>query len=310
VTVYVLDPISPRALAALEAGGPTVRWDDPAVGGWVEAADGLVTRTTGVPGDKIRAARRLKVIGKHGVGVDNVDLAAAREKGIRVTNTPGANADAVAELTLCLALACARHVGAADRALRAGKPASPALFNGRELAGRAVGVVGYGQVGRRVGALFHRALGSPIHAYDPGLSADAIRAAGAEPAVSLDALVAAVDVVTVHVPLTPQTRHAFDTRRLGLVRPGAILINAARGGVVDEAALAAALRSGPLAAAASDVFEVEPPPADHPLLALDNFIATPHIGAQSEEAMDRVGLMVAADVLAILEGRAPAHPVV
>jgi D-3-phosphoglycerate dehydrogenase / 2-oxoglutarate reductase len=307
VTVFVLDPISPRALARL--GGGAVDWRDPAVGRWPEEAEAVITRTSPMTAAEIGRARRLKVIGKHGVGVDNIAVAAAQARGIVVVNTPGANADAVAELALGLALAAARHVTAADRAIRQGSLAAAALPNGRELAGRLLGVVGLGEVGRRVADLFARALRMLVIAYDPAFPAEAVRAAGAEPVPSLAALLEASDVVSLHLPLTAATRGLIGAAELARMRTGSILLNTARGGIVDETALAAALRQGRPAAAASDVFAVEPPPADHPLLQLPNFIATPHIGAATEEALDRVGLLVIEQVLEVLAGRPPRHPV-
>jgi D-3-phosphoglycerate dehydrogenase len=307
VPVFVLDPISPRALARL--GETVVDWRDPRLAAWPEEADAIITRTSPVAAADVARARRLKVIGKHGVGVDNIALDAARARGIPVVNTPGANADGVAELVLAMALAAARHVVAADQALRAGRLAEARLPPGRELAGRRLGVAGFGEVGRRVADLFGRALRMPVAAYDPALPADAIRAAGAEPAPSLDALIATSDVLSLHLPLTPATRHLIGARELALMPEGAILINTARGGIVDEPALAAALLGGRPAAAASDVFITEPPPADHPLLRLPNFIATPHLGAATVESLDRVGLLVVEQVLEVLAGKPPRFPV-
>jgi D-3-phosphoglycerate dehydrogenase / 2-oxoglutarate reductase len=308
VAVFVLDPISPRALARL-ANVEIVDWRDSAVKDWPEAAEAVIVRTSPMSATDIARARRLKIIGKHGVGVDNIAIEAARARGIVVVNTPGANADAVAELALGMALAAARHLVAADRALRDGNSAHAKLPSGRELAGRRLGIAGFGQVGRRVADLFARALRSPVAAYDPGLSADQIRAGGATPVASLDALLGQSDIVSLHLPLMAATRGLIGARELGLMPEGSILINTARGGIVDEAALVDALKAGKPAAAASDVFVTEPPPADHPLLKLANFIGAPHIGAATEEALDRVGIMVVEQVLEVLAGRPPRHPV-
>lgn len=306
MAVFVLDPISPRALARL--GSAVVDWRDPAVARWPEKADAVITRTSPVGAAEIERARHLKVIGKHGVGVDNIAVAAARARGIPVVNTPGANGDAVAELVLGLALAASRHIVAGDRMLRRGNLATP-FPNGRELTGRRLGIIGFGEVGRRVAALFARALRMPVMAYDPAVSAEAMRAGGARPAASFEALLAESDVLSLHVPLTAATRGLIGLRELALMPEGSILINTARGGVVDEAALAEALRRGRPEAAASDVFAAEPPPPDHPLLRLPNFIATPHLGAATEEALDRVGFLVVEQVLEVLAGGAPRHAV-
>jgi D-3-phosphoglycerate dehydrogenase len=307
VPVFVLDPISPRALARLGSG--VVDWRDPAVAQWPGAADAVITRTSPVTAADIARARQLKVIGKHGVGVDNIAVAAARARGIPVVNTPGANGDAVAELVLGLALAAARHIVAADRVLRRGSLAAAPLPDGRELAGRRLGILGFGQVGRRVAGLFGRALRMSVAAYDPAVAVDTIRNGGAVPAASLEALLETSDVLSLHIPLTAATRGLIGAGELALMPEGSILINTARGGVVDEAALADALRRGRPVAAASDVFAAEPPPADHPLLQLPNFIATPHLGAATEEALDRVGFLVVDQVLEVLAGHAPRHPV-
>ncbi|HLJ62571.1 MAG TPA: hydroxyacid dehydrogenase [Stellaceae bacterium] len=308
VPVFVLDPISPRALSRLAEDVPVVDWRDPRVARWVEEASALITRTSPVRAADIARARHLKVIGKHGVGVDNIDLAAARARGIPVVNTPGANADAVAELTLCLALAAARHVGRGMALVREGQGAG-ALPMGRELAGARLGIMGFGEVGRRVGDLLKRALGVRLQAFDPGLAPDEIRAHGAEVPASFESLLAGSDVLSLHLPLTPKTRGLIGARELALLADGAILINTARGGIVDEMALAQGLRAGKPAAAASDVFATEPPPLDHPLLHCPNFIATPHIGAATTQSLDRVGVMVVEQVLEVLRGAAPRHPV-
>ena len=306
--ICVLDSISEKATSLLRRQTEVIDRTHPGFAAWPDLADAVITRTSPLPAETIGRARRLKVIGKHGVGVDNIDVAAAAARGIVVVNTPGANADAVAELTLGLALAAARHVVMLDGRLRDGNLPEP-LPVGRELAGCRFGVAGFGQVGRRVAELFRRALGCAVTAFDPGVAPDAMQAAGVVPAESLDALLSGSDIVSLHLPLTAATRHAIGRPQLAAMRPRSILINVARGGIVDEAALAEALHLGLPGAAASDVFAVEPPPPDHPLLRLDNFIATPHVGAATEEALDRVGLLVVEQVLDVLAGRPPRYPV-
>lgn len=305
--VYVIEPISPCSLARLKQSVDVVDWGDPGVADWPEHADGLVVRIRPVAAADVTRARRLKVIGKHGVGFDNIPLDAARAKGITVVNTPGANADGVAELVLGLALAAARHVVTGDRALRAGTLGAPPLPVGRELAGRSLGIVGFGAVGRQVAGLFARAFSAPVRVYDPVLAPDAIRAAGVEPIASLETLLETSAVVSLHLPLTPATRNLIDARALARMAPDSILVNTARGGIVDETALAQALARGRPGAAAGDVFAVEPPPPDHPLLKLANFIATPHLGSATQESLDRVGLSVVEQVIDVLEGRRPRH---
>jgi D-3-phosphoglycerate dehydrogenase len=307
--VYVLEPIAPGAIAILERCCDIVPPDDPRRSHWPDDADAVIVRTSRIDADGIAAARRLKVIGKHGVGVDNIDLDAARGRGIAVISTPGANANAVAELAVGLALAVARRIALQDRHLRQGGPLIRSEL-GFELTGRTIGVIGLGAVGRRTAALFRAAFGGPVLGYDPYAPEPAWIDAGIERCVEQETLLERADIVTVHAPLTPATTNMIDAAGLARMRPGAILLNLARGGVVDEAALYDALTAGRLGGAASDVFVAEPPAPDHPLLSLANFVATSHIGAATRESMDRMGDAVVAGVLAVLEGREPDHRVV
>ncbi|HRF46898.1 MAG TPA: hydroxyacid dehydrogenase [Anaerolineales bacterium] len=264
--------------------------------------DALIVRSrTKVNTQVVSAGRRLKVIGRAGVGVDNIDIAAALAAGVIVVNSPLAATVAVAELTLGLMLDLARRVPAADAALKRGKWEKSA-FMGDELSGKTLGLIGFGRIGAEV-ARRARAFDMNIVAHDPYLSDGQIRDRGAEPA-SLETLLNWSDYVSMHLPLTEGTRNLFDTARLGQMRKGARLLCLARGGVIDEPALAAALDSGHLAGAALDVFATEPPGpgsiAEHPRV-----IGTPHIGAQTREAQDRAGLAIAEEVLAVLQGREP-----
>ncbi|UEM04917.1 hydroxyacid dehydrogenase [Skermanella rosea] len=307
--VYVLEPIASSAVATLRQSCDVIDADDPARIRWHEDADGLIVRTGRIPRELIAAAPRLKVIGKHGVGVDNIDLDAARDRGVVVVSTPGANANAVAELSVGLALSVARRIAQLDRMLRDGSLDGPPP-RGTELTGRTVGVVGMGSIGRRTAALFRSAFGAPILGYDPFAAEDAFREAGAERCATLEELLPRVDVLTLHIPLSRDTEKMIDARRLSLMRPEAMVLNLSRGGIVDETALRDALAGGTLSGAATDVFVEEPPPRDHPLLALPNFVATPHIGAATAESMERMGMAVVSDVAAVLAGAAPRHRVV
>lgn len=248
----------------------------------------------------LRSCPRLRVVSRYGVGVDNVDLAVARELGIAVTNTPGANTIAVAELAIALMLSLARNVPDAVQGARAG---AWTRHRGWELAGKVLGIVGYGQIGR---AVARRAEAFDMHvvATDPYAPPDDGTAA-----LRLADLLQEADVVTLHLGLTDETRHLIDRAAMARMKPSAILINAARGGLVDEAALADALRDGRIAGAAADAFEHEPPHAS-PLVSLPTFLPTPHMGAATEEATARMGLMAAQNALDVLEGRTPNHVVV
>lgn len=250
----------------------------------------------------IVAAERLRILARYGVGTDRVDLAAATRRGVLVTNTPGANSAAVAELTIALLLALARHLCAAEAATRQGEWPR---FSGLGMHGKVAGLVGLGAVGREV-SLRLKAFGCRVLAFDPFVSPEAAAAAGAE-LVSLDELLPRADFVSLHAQVTAATRGLVNTGFLDRLKPGALLINTARGELVDEQALLAALESDRLAGAGLDCFCQEPPGPDHPLLRLPQVIATPHMGAHTDEAVNQMGRMALADLLAGLRGERPEH---
>ncbi len=259
--------------------------------------DGIIVRSkTRVTASVISGGQRLKVIGRAGIGVDNIDVAAATERGIVVLNTPDANATTTAELALAHLLSLSRHLPQADRSMRAGEW-QPAKFVGTELSGKSVGVIGFGTIGR-VFARRCLALKMQVLAYDPFVTPEIIEQAGAEP-VTFDALLARADYVSLHCPLTEETLNLIGAERLTQMKPGARLINCARGGLVDEAALGEALQSGHLAGAALDVYAHEPP-SDSPLLELDTVVLTPHLGASTKEAQQAVSVKIAEDMAAFL----------
>ncbi len=252
-----------------------------------------------VTADLLAAAPGLRVVGRAGVGVDNIDLDAARARRVTVVNAPAATTDAVAEHTLALLFAVARGIAAADASLKAGRW-DKKRFLGFELAGRTLGLVGVGRIGA---AVAHRAaaLGMTVLGYDPYLPPETLRARGVEPVTDLDALLARADVVSVHVPLTPETRGLLGPAAFAQMKDGAVVLSTARGGVVDEDALLAALESGKVRGAGLDVFAHEPPGAT-PLVSHPRVVATPHIAAQTEEAQERVARDIAQEVLAALRG--------
>lgn len=264
----------------------------------------LVRNQTRVGPELIAAGARLEVIGRAGVGLDNIDLAAASAAGITVAFTPEQNSNSVAELVIGLILALARKIPAADRSTRAGGWERQAM-TGVEISGRTLGVIGLGRIGALTAAKA-RALGLEIIACDPLVDPEGLRVLelGAR-MVSLDELLARSDFVTCHLPETPETRGLLDAERLARLRPTAFLINTARGGVIDEPALLAALQSGRLAGAALDVRTTEPPKSDdlnRALVALDNVILLPHIGAFTIEGQRRVVTAICRDVAAVLRG--------
>ncbi len=244
-------------------------------------------------------APQLRVVSRFGVGVDNVDLAAATEHKVVVTITPGANAVAVAELTILLMLALARHLPVHDRWVRAGEWKRG---TGMELMGATLGLVGLGSIGQEV-AVRARAFGMRVLATRRHPTHSDI-ADEVWPPERLPDLLRVSDVVSLHLPLTPETYHMIGAKEMALMKPTAFLVNTARGGLVDEQALYEALRERRLAGAAFDVFEQEPP-GESPLLQLDNFIATPHIGSATVQTARRMGWMAAQNALAVLEGRRP-----
>jgi len=276
------------------------------LGAIVPEYDALIVRSqVQVDAALIAAGRRLVVIGRAGVGVDNVDLDAATRAGITVVNAPTGNTIAAAEHTLALLYGVARRTAAADASMRRGEWRRSA-FAGIELRGRTLGIVGLGKIGQAI-AVRARAMEMVVLGVDPFVTAEQAANHGVE-LVDFDTLLDRADVVSVHVPLTRQTRGLLGREALARLRPGAIILNVARGGIVDEAALAEALASGHIAGAGIDVFESEPP-TDSPLLAAPNTLLTPHLGASTAEAQVLVAEEVAAQVLDVLAGRSARYAV-
>lgn len=267
--------------------------------------DGFIAGLDAINRAALEAADRLKVIARYGAGVDRVDLEAARERGIVVTNTPSANAVSVAELAIGLMIALARSIPAANAATKAGQ--WPRL-SGVALEGKVVGLIGLGAIGRQVARRL-QGWDCRIIAYDP--MADVEFAASHHVAlVSMDEVLAQADFLSLHVPALPTTRGMVNAGFLAKMKPGAFLINTARGELIDEDALAAALHSGRLRGAALDAFSSEPPDPASPLLAMHNVIATPHTGAHTDGATNAMGWGALNDCLAVLRGEAPAHRII
>ena len=266
-------------------------------------ADGVTIRTSPLPGAVIERAARLKVVSRHGVGYDNVDVEALTRRGIPLAVAADANATAVAEHTLYFMLALAKQGLRYDRATRAGQWAVRNSLEAVDLMGRRVLVMGFGRIGREV-AKRCAAFGMAVTVYDPYVQANVIEAAGDYRSVpDFQAALAETDVLTVHMPLGADSRGLIGSAELAALPDTAFVINAARGGIVDEAALFDALTSGKIAGAALDVFDQEPPPDDHPLFALDNVILTPHSAGLSKEAAIRMAISTARNVLAGIDGK-------
>lgn len=266
----------------------------------VAATDALITRSgTAVTPELVGAGSRLRIIGRAGVGLDNVDVDACTARGILVINAPTANIMSATEHTMAMLLSLCRNIPEAHASVKRGEW-TRSKFMGIELNGKTLGVIGLGRIGSRV-TVRARAFGMHVIAYDPYITSNAFEKAGAEE-VDLDTLLSRADVITVHTPLTDETRGLIGAKEMEKLRPGAILLNIARGGIYDEVALAAALTSGRVAGAAIDVYEEEPPGSDHPLLNAPNVILSPHIGANTIEAQDRVAVQTAEMVVEALRG--------
>lgn len=306
--VIVTEPIHPVPLARLRAQAEVVAWDDPRAADW-SGAHAVIVRAAAVTRAQMAGAPLLKVVGKHGIGVNAIDVEAARELGVQVVYTPTANVNSVAELVVGHMLALARKLEGNRALLRAGAARiAPAELTGVELGGKTLGLVGLGRISRRTAAICRHGFGMAVAGFDPYVSPERCLEMEITPHATLESLLAVSDFLSISVPYTPQTRHLIGAAQLAHCRPSAILVNTARGGVVDEAALFHALSTGALAGAACDVFEQEPPAPDNPLLGLPNFSGSLHVGASTEEALLRVGNTVVEDVLAVLRGDAPEFP--
>ena len=300
--IYILDQIHPAGAAWIAERADTVGWDDPRAGAWHGDADGIIVRLTRIGRDDFARARGLRMVSKQGVGIENVDLVAAREHGVVVSNTPGVNSDAVAEFAFALGLAAARRVAEYDRAIRAGETVNRNRTLGLEMGGKRVGVIGMGNIGTRIARKWRGAFDAEILGYDPYVPADRWADIPHRRVATLDALLSDADLVTIHAPLTPETKDLIAARELALMKPTAVLVNAARGGIVNEAALYDALAGHRLFAAGLDVFEEEPPTAAHPLASLPNAILAPHAAASTAETQERSSLAVARQLFETLNG--------
>ncbi len=306
--ILVTDPLASEGLDLLRQQGHEVDYrPDISHDELLEAIaryHGLIVRSrTKVTREIIEAGKELKVIARAGVGVDNIDVRAATERRIPVVNAPAAPTTSVAELTLGHMLALVRHIPKADASMKGGRWEKRALM-GVELKGKTLGLIGIGRIGAEVCRLC-RAFGMEVIAYDPYLTAERISELGAEK-VELGELLERADFISIHVPLTPETRGMIDIDALRRMKPTAYLINCARGGVIDEGDLVKALREGMIAGAALDVF-AEEPPIGSPLLELDNVVLTPHLGGSTKEAQIRASIDAAEGVIAALDGKRPKY---
>ena len=309
--ILVADPIADDGVARLRAAGQV----DVATGLAPEALreriadyDALVVRSeTKVTAELLDAAQRLRVVGRAGVGVDNIDIEAATARGVLVLNAPTGNTIAAAEHAVGMIFALVRNIPTADRSLRAGLW-ERSRFMGMELRDKTLGVLGLGKIGFEVARAARDGLQMRVIAHDPLVTGERAAQAGAE-LVDFETLLTESDILTVHVPLSDATRGVIAAAELRRMKPGARLVNVARGGIIDEDALAAAIAGGHIAGAAIDVFTQEPPPPDHPLLQLPQVVVTPHLGASTREAQVNVAFDVADQIVEYLEGGTPRYAV-
>ncbi|MBI2218271.1 MAG: hydroxyacid dehydrogenase [Candidatus Rokubacteria bacterium] len=305
--VVLAGPTHPDGLALLETEARVVVCDDETEDGFLavaKEADGLLFRVRPRSTESLMAAcENLKVVGRHGVGLDTVDIPAATRLGVAVVHAPGSNAQAVAEHALMLMLACVKRTLEVDEQTRKGDWTARRVGN-TELAGKTLGIIGVGNIGRRV-AKFCGAVGMRVLGYDPYVEPDELGRRGAEPVDTLEALLREADVVTCHTPLTHETHHMINDKTIGLMKPGVIFVNTSRGPVQEEHALFEALVRGKVAAAGLDVWEQEPVSADNPILNLPNVVCSSHVAGVTREATRNTSLHVVSEMMRVLRGERP-----
>lgn len=315
--VFLCETIHDKAVELLKANGEIISdWNQ------IGEADALITRAIKVGAKEMDAMPNLKVVAVHGTGTDDVDLTEAKKRGIQVVYAPHLNANAVAELSVGLMLAVCRKIVEARRVIDgfggAGNGSKPdrerqaeaqALLRGSELRGKTCGLIGFGAIATKVADIVRLGFGMEVVAYSPSLTDERAAGHGCRRAQTVEEVLSLADVVCLCLPLTEKSRGMISAERLALMKDGAILVNTSRGPLVDEAALYDALKSGKLGGAASDVFCEGFPKPGNQLLELSNFVATPHIGANTDDALYAVGMACAEQIIDVLEGRGPEYPV-
>ena len=297
--VFLCESIHPQALELLKSRAEVVSdWAD------LSGVEAIINRNLKLPREVLERAPDLKVIAVHGTGSDGIDLEYCDEHGITILYVPFQNADSVAELIVTLTLALLRKIPLADRLVTSCKltqNAPPELF-GNELRGKTIGLIGVGDIARRMSRIMIQGFGCKVIGYDPYFPAEKAEEVGIERCDTPEDVMRRADVISLGVHLSDSTANMINAERLALCKPTAVLVNASRGGVVDEAALYHALKEGHLAAAACDVWASEPPTLDNPLVGLPNVLATPHLGANTDEALERVGVRMVEEIFTVLDG--------
>ncbi len=318
--VYLGEVIHPEGVALLEKHAEVVRPKDYSRAAFLEAikdVDGLLARKIYIGAEEMDHAPRLKIIGRHGVGLDSVDLKEATRRGILVIHTPGANKESVAELAIAFMLNLARRIPQAQAAMCSMPKGDIGVLSallkqhnltGFDLEGKSLGIIGTGRIGSLVARKCIAAFDMKVYGYDPYVSRETMNSFGVTKVDRLADLMPRIDFLTVHCPLTEETRGMIAQKELALLKRGANVVNTARGGIVDEKALFEALTLGHVAGAALDVFELEPPDPEDPLLKHPNLLATPHFGGTTEESLHRIGIVMVEEVVNFLQGKPPRYP--
>jgi len=306
--VLLVDPIAQEGIALMEHAGFEVlaladRSHENILKEVVDK-DAILVRTTFITEDIMDAGTKLRVIARHGVGYDNIDVGAAGKRGIVVTNSPMANLVAVAEHAIGMMIVLAKNMRKADIALRQGQFSARNVYIGQELEGKTLGLVGLGRIGQRVGQIAMNGLGMKVLGYDPYIPKNAILQ-GFAYTDSWEEIFSKPDFVSLHLPLIESTKGLIGMREFSLMKKNAIFINCARGSIVVEADLVAALQNNVILAAGLDVYETEPPALDNPLFTLDNVVVTPHMAAHSKEAMVKMAVHAAQGIVEVLSGKNP-----
>lgn len=306
--VLVIQPIHEEGIKLLKSAGLEVIYasnpDPKVVAGEIKGIDGVIVRTAPFNKDVIENADKLKVISRHGVGVDNIDIEEASKRGIFILNTPGVNDISVAEHTLAMILALAKRIKEMNRAVRDGKFNIREEYSAIDLDGKVLGIIGFGKIGSLVAKKCRYAFNMEILVYDPYVKEERVNEVEGR-LVDLKILLKESDFVSIHTPLTNETKHLIGEKELKLMKPTSFIINMARGPIWDEKALAKALSEGWIRGAGTDVFEEEPPREDNPLLKLDNILLTPHMAALTKECVIRMATGAAQNVIDILNGKLP-----
>lgn len=306
--IHITEPIHKKPLdLAISGDDVIITWDDPQVNDWSQA-EALLIRGAEVTREKMINAPNLKIVAKHGVGVETIDVKAANELGIIVTNTPNANMESVAEMAITLLLMLSRCIPRCMEMAKEGfSDIGPKELTGIELAGKTAGLVGLGRIGIRTGEILRNGFNMNLIGYDPYITITRAKELGITKYENLNEMLSLSDIINISVPLLSSTMNLINKEQFRVMKESAILINTSRGRIVNEKDLYDALLSNKIRGAGLDVFEIEPPKQDNPLFKLNNFVGTPHIGATTEEALINMGQTALEEIYRVRDGQAPLY---